>query len=130
MTTTVETTTFVKKESITRRIVMGLVFAAFGLIVFLIFLPQSQSGAITTFVMTPGGITRGVVGNWLVQSRISLTIVGVLISVAAVFQLVRGFKRYTNPILGVVVLLWEGNLHFVQLGDVGVVPDRASLRGQ
>lgn len=106
MTTTVETTTFIKKESITRRIVMGLVFAAFALIVFLIFLPQSQSGAITTFVMTPGGITRGVVGNWLVQSRISLTVVGVLISAAAVFQLVRGFKRYTNPILGVVVLLF------------------------
>ena len=106
MTASAETTTFIKKESITRRIVMGVIFTVLALIVFLVFLPKVPARTITTFVMTPGGITQGVIGNWVVQAHTTCIFVGVMIALAALYQFVRGFGRRTNSVLAVVVLFF------------------------
>jgi len=106
MATTTMTATFIKKESITKRFIMGGIFALAALIVFLVFMPNTQPGATTSFVMTPGGITQGVVGDWVVNSRNACLIAGVLIALIAIYQLIRSFKRWTNAMLGVVALLF------------------------
>jgi ABC-type uncharacterized transport system permease subunit len=90
----------------TRQRVMGVVEIAFALLMLFIFTLKVQAGQVATFVMTPGGITQGVAGDWLVPALgtlIGLTVAAFLLGLA---QLVRGFGRWTNAILGVVVGLF------------------------
>ncbi len=84
-----------------RQRVIGAVELGFGLISLWLFALKVEAGEIARFVMTPGGITQGVVGDWLVPAQpttIALTVVILLIGLA---QVVRGFGRRTNALLGV-----------------------------
>jgi len=106
MATLTTTAKFVKEESLTKRIIMGIIFALAAVVVFLVFMAKVESEATTTFVMTPGGITQGVVGNWVVNSQTACLVAGILISLIAIYQLVRSFKRWTNTMLGLVALFF------------------------
>ncbi|HWQ05018.1 MAG TPA: ABC transporter permease [Longilinea sp.] len=89
-----------------RRIVMGIIFLVFAAIIFLVFFPNTAGNLTTSFGLTPGGITRGVVGSWVVQSKLTLGIVGGLTLLLALYQLVRGFGKRTNTVLGLVSLFF------------------------
>ena len=89
-----------------RRIVMGIIFLVFAAIIFLAFFPGTGGNLTTSFGLTPGGITRGVVGSWVVKSKLTLGIVGGLTLLLAVYQLVRGFGKRTNTVLGLVSLFF------------------------
>ena len=89
-----------------RRIVMGIIFLAFAAIIFLAFFPGTAGDLTTSFGLTPGGITRGVVGSWVVKSKLTLGIVGGLTLLLSIYQLVRGFGKRTNVVLGLVSLFF------------------------
>jgi len=59
---------------------------------------------ITTFVMTPGGITTGMMGNWVIPAQLTLFILAALSLLVGLFQLVRGFGKATNLMVGLVFL--------------------------
>jgi len=86
-----------------RQRVLGIVFLLIGLLILLVFARTTSAEEITTFVMTPGGIDRGVIGDWVLPSLTTLIVLGVLSLLAGGYQLWRGFQRYTNLALGVVV---------------------------
>jgi len=87
----------------TRQRVIGFVELGSALIMLLVFTLKVQPGQVATFVMTPGGLTQGMAGNWVVpafSTLMALTVVNFLLGMA---QIVRGFGRWTNAVLGVVV---------------------------
>ncbi|HNY93767.1 MAG TPA: hypothetical protein PKJ88_03610, partial [Flexilinea sp.] len=49
--------------------IVGIIFVVLGLVIYLFFYKAIASGTVSTFIMTPGGITRGVVGNWIIPAR-------------------------------------------------------------
>lgn len=90
-------------SSPTRQRVLGIVFLLIGLLILLGFARTTTAEEITTFVMTPGGIDRGAIGNWVLPSLTTLIVLGILSLMAGIYQLWHGFQRYTNLALGVVV---------------------------
>lgn len=87
----------------TRQRVMGFVELGFALIMLLAFTLKVQGDQMATFVMTPGGLTQGVAGNWVVPAFSTLMALTVVNFLLGMVQLVRGFGRWTNAVLGVVV---------------------------
>jgi ABC-type uncharacterized transport system permease subunit len=90
----------------TRQIVMGITFLLLAGLILIIFIPSSNPDQITTFGMTPGGISEGVLGDWVVKTQFTLYLLFVICAGLGVFQLVRGFGRATNAVLGIVCLLF------------------------
>jgi ABC-type uncharacterized transport system permease subunit len=88
----------------TRKIVMGLVEISIALIIFLVFSMNTAGDLTTTFVMTPGGINQGQMGDWTLPSRLTLTILAVIALLIAAYQLIRGFGKHTNLIVGICAL--------------------------
>lgn len=82
--------------------VIGAVELGFALVMLLVFTLRVQPGQIATFVMTPGGITQGMAGNWLVPAFGTLMALTILCFLLGLAQLVRGFGRRTNAVLGAV----------------------------
>lgn len=89
--------------SATRQRVMGIVFILIGLAMLGLFARITAPDELTRFVMTPGGIKRGVMGVWILPSFTTMVALGSAAILAGLYQLLRGFKRYTNLVLGVVV---------------------------
>jgi simple sugar transport system permease protein len=96
-----------------RRVWTGIAEIVFAVFMLLVFALRTQPGLVATFVMTPGGLDRGVAGNWLVPAFETLLGLSILAFLVGLYQIVRGFARWTNPILGLVVaafvfsfLLW------------------------
>jgi len=78
----------------TRKIVMGIIELLISLLIFLVFVRTVAPDVVTTFVMTPGGIDIGTIGDWILPSRLTLIILGVLCLLISVFQLVKGFGLF------------------------------------
>jgi simple sugar transport system permease protein len=91
-------------KSQTRRYLMGGFFVLVGILIFILFATTVTSDLMTKFVMTPGGLTRGVMGDWIIPSQATLYLMMAACLVLGAVQLVKGFGRYTNPILGLVVV--------------------------
>jgi len=84
----------------TRKMVMGIIEILIGLFIFLVFV-RTISGDITTrYVMTPGGIDIGVAGDWVLPTRLTLIILGGVTLLIGAFQLIKGFGRATNAMVG------------------------------
>lgn len=84
----------------TRKLVMGIIEILIGLFIFLVFV-RTISGDITTrYVMTPGGIDIGLAGDWVLPTRLTLIILGGLTLLIGAFQLIKGFGRATNALVG------------------------------
>ena len=84
----------------TRKLVMGIIEILIGLFIFIVFV-RTVSGDITTrYVMTPGGIDVGIAGDWVLPTRVTLIILGGLTLLIGAFQLIKGFGRATNAMVG------------------------------
>jgi len=84
----------------TRKIVMGIIEILIGLLILVVFVRTVAPDFFTTFVMTPGGIDIGKAGDWIIPSRTTLIILAVLCLAIGVFQLIKGFGRATNGMVG------------------------------
>lgn len=88
----------------TRRIGTGIVEVLVAVFIFFVFARTVIPDSITTFVMTPGGITTGQMGDWVVPSQLTLWILAGLSLVIGLVQLIRGFGKVTNLMVGLVFL--------------------------
>lgn len=84
---------------------MGLVFLALAFSIFFFFSRDVASDQITKFELTPGGLAN-VLPAWVLPSMSTLNILALAAAILGGVQLARGFKRYTNWILAVVVALF------------------------
>ncbi len=87
-----------------RKNVLGIVEILIAAIIFLVFVRDTTAEAVTKFVMTPGGITVGKLGDWIIPSQITLIILTVLTLGVGVYQLVKGFGKLTNVMIGLTAL--------------------------
>jgi len=89
-----------------RKISTGVVEVLVALFIFAVFARTVSAGSINTFVMTPGGITTGQMGNWVIPSQLTLYLLAALSLVIGLFQLIRGFGKITNLMVGLVFLFF------------------------
>jgi len=87
----------------TRQRWMGVVEIAMAVMMLIFFTLKVQPGSTSTFNMTPGGITRGVAGDWVVPALGTLIFLTVVAFLLGVYQFVRGFAKWTNGVLGIIV---------------------------
>jgi simple sugar transport system permease protein len=92
----------VEYVSPTRRRVMGILFLLLAASIFVFFRMDVSGDAVTTFVMTPGG-TEMELGDWKFNSRLAMDILIWISAAAGAYQLVRGFGKRTNLMLGLIV---------------------------
>ena len=85
----------------TRRRVMGLVFLLVAVAIWLFFGSSVPAGTTTTFGLNAGGATVEVPPLQL-PAQATLNVMAVLCAAAAGYQLVRGFRNWTNLALGLV----------------------------
>jgi simple sugar transport system permease protein len=90
----------------TRKLVMGIVFLGISVLILVLFAIKSEAGWKTTFVMNPGGLERGMVGDWVLPTTITLYVLVGLTFGMGIYQLLRGFGKRTNAILGIVVAMF------------------------
>ena len=84
----------------TRKLVMGIVEILIGLFILLVFMRSTPGNFTTTYVMTPGGIDIGTAGDWVLPTRLTLIVLGGLAVFIGAFQLIKGFGRVTNGMVG------------------------------
>lgn len=108
MTTSTQTITRRRISEITptRKLVMGIVELVIGILIFFLFAANLAPELLTTFNMTPGGISVGTMADWVLPSRLTLIILAAVCTGIGVFQLVRGFGRATNGMVGLGGLLF------------------------
>jgi simple sugar transport system permease protein len=94
---TVQTTTQYKSN--TRQRVMGIIFLLLAAFIWIYFLGSLESGALTTFRMSPGGVENPL-PNWQFSTANALNILASLSAAIGAYQLVRGFGARTNLVLG------------------------------
>lgn len=85
----------------TRQRAMGVVFLLIAVMVFGFFSRGLDTSLVTTFRMSPGG-SDVVVPDWIIPSSIVINILGFICAALGAYQLVRGFKNWTNLVLGLV----------------------------
>jgi len=84
----------------TRKLVLGIVEIIIAILIFFVFARSVQGDVITKFVMTPGGIIIGKAPDWIIPTRLTLIILTVLCLLIGGFQLIKGFGRATNALVG------------------------------
>lgn len=97
--------TRIYEVSPTRKMVMWIVELFIAVLIFVAFIRNVASTAMTTFVMTPGGITIGTLKNWILPTRLTLLVLVIITLAIGVFQLVKGFGRATNGMVGLCGLI-------------------------
>jgi simple sugar transport system permease protein len=80
---------------------MGIVFLVMAFGIWLLFSIGMAADATTAFVLYPGG-SKVVVSDWIFRTKPVLDIMAFLCAAIGVYQLARGFGRYTNATLGIV----------------------------
>jgi len=108
-----------------RRIIIGIIFLILAIMSVALFATQIDSAAVSTFGLTPGGIDRGVAGNMVLPTQIALWVLSALMGGAGAYQLIRGFGRWTNPVLAIVffsfifaLLIWTAAGKSFNLGGL------------
>lgn len=84
----------------TRKLVMGIAELFIAMVILFGFVLNSPAGTLTRFVMTPGGIDTGQMGDWVIPTLPTLILLAVLTTAIGIYQLVRGFGRATNGMVG------------------------------
>ncbi len=127
MTTSSTAITRVKLNeiSVNRRVTMGVVEILTAVLIYFAFLAKTASDALTTFVMTPGGITVGTMPDWVVPSHTTLLILMIACLGIGIFQVIKGFGKATNAVIGVVFLMlifsfltWQASGKSLNLGGM------------
>ena len=108
----------------TRRTVMGAVFLVMALCIWLIFSLSIVTDAKTTFVLVPGG-SKVLIADLVFMSKPVLDILAFICAALGVYQLAKGFGRYTNTILGVVAAFFI--VAFLTWGSSGTSLNLAGL---
>jgi simple sugar transport system permease protein len=80
---------------------MGALFIIFGVAIFLLFSRTVESGAQTTYVLTPGGIESNT-PDWVFPTAPVLNIIGLFCIGVGLVQLIRGLGRLTNIALALL----------------------------
>ena len=88
-----------------RRIIMGIIFLAAAAFIWLVFTANLDSGAVTRYLMTPGGSTA-VAPDWVFQTSIYLNVIAGILALIGAFQIVRGFGKFTYGMLALVAILF------------------------
>lgn len=89
-------------SSRTRRFVMGAIFIAAAIFMYLIFVQGNGSEAMTTFNMVPGGSSSSY-PDWIFPTSNYVSILAGVCLIVGGYQLARGFGKITNLILALVV---------------------------
>lgn len=84
----------------TRKLVLGIIEILIAVLIYFVFVRSVSADVMTKFVMTPGGITVGTAGDWIIPTRLTLIILTVLCLVIGGVQLAKGFGRATNALVG------------------------------
>jgi general nucleoside transport system permease protein len=84
-----------------RQRTMGIVFLLFAALIFGFFSRGLDSNLVSTYKMSPGG-SDVVVSDWVIQSSLWVNVLGGTCAVLGAYQLARGFKKWTNLVLGLV----------------------------
>jgi simple sugar transport system permease protein len=84
---------------------MGMIFLGVAMAIWVLFGRETEPGLITTFLMAPGGQERAV-APLLLPSLATLNMLALASAFVGAGQLARGFGRYTNLMLGLVVGLF------------------------
>lgn len=88
----------------TRKIVIGVVEILIGLLIYFIFAAKTSGDSLTKFVMTPGGIDQGQLSDWILPSKITLIILAVVSLLIGIYQIIKGFGKWTNMQIGICSL--------------------------
>lgn len=102
MTSTTQTIEHKKifEISPTRKIAIGIAELLIAAVILFGFVLSTEPNTLTRFVMTPGGIDIGRMGDWIIPTQLTLILLVVLSTAIGIFQLVRGFGRATNGMVG------------------------------
>ena len=88
-----------------RQRVMGSIFLTLAFWIWFLFSRTTESGALTTFSMTPGG-TETTFPDWVFTTLPVLNVLAFLCAGLGAYQLFRGFGRRTNLVLGLTAGLF------------------------
>lgn len=89
----------------TRRFVMGGIFLAAALIIYLVFAKGNSPDSLTTFGMVPGGSSVSL-PDWIFPTSNYVTFLAGICLVIGAYQLARGFGKLTNLLLTLVVCIF------------------------
>ena len=102
--TTAQAISHPKQRVKARDRIVGAIIILLGLIVLFVFNKNTTSQTISTFMMTPGGVTRGAVGNWLIPTRVMLMVLAGIMIAVGLYQFFRGLGSKANLFLGIASL--------------------------
>lgn len=94
------------RRSETRKLILGLISIGLGLLVILVLNRPFSSSTFSTFLMTPGGYTEGVMDDILVPVRISLWLSGGIMILAGLYHLFVGFGKKEGTFLMLFSILF------------------------
>jgi ABC-type uncharacterized transport system permease subunit len=87
-----------------RQVIMGALFLLIALFIGFVFIRSTDALMTTTFVMTPGG-SKATLPDLVFNTRAALIAISALCTILGVYQLIKGFGKATNWILGFVGIL-------------------------
>jgi ABC-type uncharacterized transport system permease subunit len=89
----------VQSESRIRQIVIGVILLLIAFAIWALFGNQVESGVLTTFVLTPGGVESNL-PDWVIPSGFTLNLLAFVCAFLGAYQLIRGFGERQNLVLG------------------------------
>jgi simple sugar transport system permease protein len=84
----------------TKKLVMGVAELFIALVILFGFVLNTEPNTLTRFVMTPGGIDIGTMADWIIPTLPTLILLTIMPTVIGTYQLIRGFGRMTNSMVG------------------------------
>lgn len=103
--TTVTAKTKIDYISPTRQRWMGIIFLSMALAIWFMFVPSVESGALTTFNLSPGGSGQKL-PLWSFSTLPMLNSMAFLSAAIGAYQFGRGFGKQMNAVLGLVTALF------------------------
>lgn len=95
----------VTQASTTRQRVMGIIFLALALITWLVFIRQVAPGDTAAYGMNATSQSVNL-PDWVIPTQPVLIVIAVLCAIASIYQLIVGFGKQTNLVLGMVVFIF------------------------
>jgi ABC-type uncharacterized transport system permease subunit len=87
-----------------RQKIMGIIFLLIAASIWLVFVRTTTPEMQTLFVMTPGGSVSKM-PDLSFNSLFALRLLGTLCAILGIYQVIKGFGKYTNIVLGFVGIL-------------------------
>lgn len=94
-----------KNKSKSRRITFGVIYLVLAAFIWLVFVNGTDASVLTTFNMTPGG-SSAYMDDWVFSTTKMLSALAFISAIAGAYQIIRGFGKFTNGILALVVVIF------------------------